>query len=187
MRAELIHEKRTREMFFLATSASLPFAHAFSATAVCVPVHSPSPRTLVQAILTSTAGDPLTISDYSLTGPASIVHDPNALHIKGTAVRPNQKTSLVFCITTPDQSSQDVTLDVTFTCPSPVPSLPDPEMKRFSASITHSFSTVLTLSLPTPQYKIETRNPPTAYLAQPILFELSVYFHYICVYSFVYL
>jgi hypothetical protein len=174
LRAELVHEKRTKEIFFLATSVALPFAHAFCATAVCVPINNPN-CTLVQAVLTSTAGAPLTILDYALKGPISIQHDPNASHIKNTTVHPNQHTSFVFCISTPEQTSpQDLSLDITFSLPSLLSSCDNIDSSIFPAPTVHSFSTNLTLSLPSPQYIIETRNPPTAYLAQPIQFELIV-------------
>lgn len=171
LRAELVHEKRTKEIFFLATSVALPFAHAFSCTTVCVPMKAQG-TTLVQAMLTSTAGAPLTILDYTLKGPSAIQHDPNRSHIKNTVVHPNQHTSLVFCISTPEQA-QEIGLDITFSLPSP---LSDCGIANhsFSTRTVHSFSTNLILSLPSPQYIIETRNPPTAYLAQPIQFEFIV-------------
>jgi len=173
LRAELVHEKRTKEIFFLATSVALPFAHAFIATTVCVAIHNPS-CTLVQAVLTSTAGAPLTILDYALKGPTSVQHDPNTSHIKNTTIHPNQHTSFVFCIATPEQASQDISLDITFSLPSLLSACDGIDNQMFPTTTVHTFSTNLTLALPSPQYIIETRNPPTAYLAQPIQFELLI-------------
>eukprot|EP00026_Physarum_polycephalum_P001429 Phypoly_transcript_01430.p1 GENE.Phypoly_transcript_01430~~Phypoly_transcript_01430.p1 ORF type:complete len:1044 (+),score=126.49 Phypoly_transcript_01430:316-3132(+) len=181
LRAELVHEKRTKEIFFLATSVALPFAHAFCATAVCTPLHDPSagmgPCMLVQAVLTSTVGAPLTILNYVLKGPIEIQHDSNAHHLKNTTINPNQQTSFVFCISTPPQTSpqQDISLEITFSLPSLLSMLDSVGSGIMIPPMTvHTFSTPLTLSLPSPQYIIETRNPPTAYLAQPIQFELMI-------------
>lgn len=171
LRAELVHEKCTKEVFFLATSVALSFAHAFCATTVCVPMHTSPSYTLVQAVLTST---PLKILDYALKGPISIQHDPNAICIKNTTIQPNQRTSFVFFISTPASTSQDISLDITFSLSNLLGVWDSIGDNLFPTFAVHSFSTNLALSLPHPQYKIETHNPPTAYLAQPIQFEFMV-------------
>lgn len=198
LRAELVHEKRTKEKFFVSTSVALPFAHAFSATTVCVPFPSSSSSlqtnstntsahqsALVQTVLTSTAGEPVTISNYALKGPATILHDPNARHLLNTTILPNQRSSFVFSVDYITSAEQrDLTLEVTFTIPSPIYANFEGNATISTGDTlgpthqvpytTHSFSAPVSLTLPTPQYIIETRNPATAYLAQPIPFELLV-------------
>lgn len=174
LRAEFVHEKRTKEKFIASSFVALPFAHAFSASTVCAPLPNSPQATLLQAVLTSTAGEVLTILDYALNGPISILHDPN-VHIKHTTTLPNQRTSFIFSVALPRVVvPQDITLDVTFTLPSPIPATDD---IRLLPPIKHTFSTVVSLALPSPQFVIETRNPPTAYLAQPVQFELLVSSH----------
>ncbi len=174
LRAELHHSKKTNEEFSINTSTALPFAHAFSATSICVP--HVSGQTLVQVVLTSTAGGPISILDYSISG-ATVVHDPNGVNIKSATILPNQRISFVFCLSLDDEkkasdSQKDIILQLSFSLRSAVP---DAKGNSSSTSV-HSFSTPISLLVPSPQYVIETRNPPTAFFAQPIQFELLVSF-----------